>query len=83
MVTTVPCDQQRFHEPSRNSLEKYVLDCMYFPFTKNHIYTHLAPLALWSSFSELFEVLSPQAAVFILPPIKLNLQLSQCAFFKN
>ena len=30
------------------------------PFTKNHIYTDLSSLTLWSSFSELSEVLSPR-----------------------
>ena len=55
----VPHDEQKLHEISRNLLEKYVLDCMYSPFTKNHIDTELSPLPLWSYFSELSEVLSP------------------------
>ena len=83
MVLTVSLDLEKVHETGRDFLEKYGLDCMCFPFTKNHIYTHPAPLVLWSSFSELFEVLSPQATVLILPQIKLNFQLSHCAFFKN
>ena len=56
---TVSLDWQKLHETSRNILEKYVLDCMYSPFSKNHIYTPLFLLPLWSSFSELSEMLSP------------------------
>ena len=64
---------------SRNLLEKYVLDCMHPCFTKiTNILTF--PLPLWSSFSELFEVLSPGIIVLIFPQIKLNSQFSHCAF---
>ena len=49
---------RKLHETHRNLLEKYVLVCIYSPFTISHIYWP-SPLSLWSSFSELFEVLFP------------------------
>ena len=65
---------------SRNLMEIYVLDYMYFPLHQNHIYTDLPPsvslkqslIAIWSAVS--------QAAVLILPKIKLNWQLLCCTF---
>ena len=50
------------------------------PFTRT-LYIDLPPLLLWSSLSELSEMLPPQAAVLILPQIKLNSQLSSYTFF--
>ena len=50
------------------------------PLLKSHIYWPF-PLPLWSSFSEVSEVLSPELQSSFLPKIKLNSQLSHCAFF--
>ena len=50
------------------------------PFTKT-LYIDFPPLLLWSSLSELSEMLPPRAAVLILPQIKLNSQLSSCTSF--
>ena len=75
MVVTVPHDQPRFHESRRNLQEKYVRDCMYSPYTKIS-YTLTFPLLLWSSFSELPEVLFPRLQSSFHPQIKLNFQLS-------
>ena len=48
-------DQQKF------STKKYVLDCKCTPpLPKSHIHCPPCPLPLWSSFSELSEVLSPR-----------------------
>lgn len=44
---------------SRNFLQKYVLDCTYSSFTKNHFYTDL-PHTFWEQFLELSEMLSPR-----------------------
>ena len=78
MVITISCDLQKesFIEISRELLEKYVLDCMYSPFTK---ITSLLTFLLASL--ELSEVLSPGLQSSFYPPIKLNLQLSCCGFF--
>ena len=51
------------------------------PSPKSHIYWP-SSLPLWSSFSELWNAVS-WAIVLILPQIKLNLQLSHCAFCKR
>ena len=59
MVTPFLLTSKGFTRLVETFWKKYVLDCMYFPFTKSHIYTELSPLLLWSSFSELSEVLSP------------------------
>ena len=53
MVMTAPHDQQK------PLAKKYVLDCMYSPFTKITFILTL-PLPLWSSLSELSEVLFPR-----------------------
>ena len=52
------------------------------PFTKT-LYIAFPPLPLWSSLSELSEMLSAasRAADLILPQIKLNSQLSSCTSF--
>ena len=47
---------------------------------KSHMYRPF-PLLLWSSFSELSEFLFSQAAVLILPQMKLNSWFLHCAFF--
>ena len=47
----------------------------------NHLYTDLSPLPLWSSFSELSEMLSPRLQPSFYPKLKLNLGLSSCEFF--
>ena len=59
MVTPFLLTSKGFTRLVETFWKKYVLDCMYFPFTKSHIHTELSPLLLWSSFSELSEVLSP------------------------
>ena len=49
----------KLQQMSRNLLEKYVLDCTHSAFTKITCIL-ISPLPLWSSFSELSEVLSPR-----------------------
>ena len=49
-------------------------------FTKT-IDIDLPPLLLWSSLSELSEMLPPGLQSLFLPPIKLNSQLSSCTSF--
>ena len=51
------------------------------PLLQNFYITWLLPSPLWSSLSELSEMLSPGLQSTFLPQIKLNLQLSCCAFF--
>ena len=68
IVTSGPCD--------RGNLQKCVLDCMYPTSPKSHIYWPF-PLPLGRSFSKAVS----WAIVLILPPIKLNSQLSRCDFF--
>ena len=73
-VLTAPCDQQK------TSAKNYVLDCMYSPFTKiTHILT-FSPASLEQFLRAISDAVS-WAAVLILPPVKLNLQLSHCVFF--
>ena len=79
MVSTVSHDFMRLAEVFWKT---YVLDCMYFPFTKITciLISPRHPLeqflrAIWGAVS--------WSAVLILPPIKLNLQLSCCAIFFN
>ena len=84
MVMIFSSDQQKLHETSRNFLpKKYMLACAYSPFTEITSLLSFPPLPLWSSFSELSEVLSPRLQSSFCPKIKLNLQLSHCAFFQS
>ena len=72
---------RKFHETSRNLLEKYMFDCMYFPFTQiRYILTSPIPTSLEQFLRAIWGAVS-LAAVLILPQIKLNLQLSCWAFF--
>ena len=62
--------------------KKYVLDCMYSPFTKiTYILTSLLN-SLEQFLRAIWNVVS-WAAFLILPQMKLNSQLSHCAFFKD
>ena len=51
------------------------------PFYQNHTYAIFCPYHFGHSFSELSEVLSPRLPSSYGPQIKLNVQLSCCAFF--
>ena len=80
LVTTVCHYLQKLHETSRNLLEKYVLDCMYSPFTKIlHILTFLP--AFSEKFLKAIQGAVSQALDLILPQIKLNWKPSYCEFF--
>ena len=63
----------KLHETSRNFLEKYVLDCMYSPFTKTMYILTFHPASLDQFLRTIHSAVS-QSAVLILPPIKLNSQ---------
>ena len=52
------------------------------PLPKSHMCSPPHSLTLWSSFSELSEVLSPELQSSFCPQIKFNLQLSRCALFE-
>ena len=74
MVMTILQDQlAKLHETIRKFLEKYVLDCMYSPFTKMMCILTFLPASL-EQFLRTTRSAIPQAAVLILPPIKLNSQ---------
>ena len=60
--------------------EKYMLDCMHSPFTKITYILTFPPASLEQFLRAIWDAVS-QAAVLILPQIKLNSQLSRCAFF--
>ena len=72
MVMIISCNQQKLHKTSRNFLQKkYVVDCMDFPFTK---ITYILSLPLTSLEQFLRAIIGAvsQAAVLILPQLKLN-----------
>ena len=71
-----------FFMTSRNLLEKYVLGCMYSPFTKT-LYIPASPAASVEQLLRAIWGTVSQAAVLILPQMKLNLQLPCWAFFKS
>ena len=71
---------QLFLVTSRKFRQKYVLDCMYSLSTKI-IYILTFPPWLLEKFLRATWGVVSRAAVFILPQIKLNSQLSHCAFF--
>ena len=66
---------------SRNLLQKKKKNAWFHvpPLHQNHIYTNHPQLPLWSSFSQLSEVLS-WVVVLILTQIKLNMALRLCNF---
>ena len=73
--------RSRFYEPNfcislYLEKQKCVLDCLYPTSPKSHVYWPF-PLPLGSSFSKAVS----WAIVLILPPVKLNSQLSHCDFF--
>ena len=81
MMTNCSLWLAKLHKTSRNLLEKYVLDCMQFLYTKiTYILTFPPTPASLGQFLGYLKCCLP-TAVFILPLIKLNLQLSCWAFF--
>ena len=60
---------------------KYMLDCMYSPFTKI-TYILSLPLTSLEQFLRARWGAVSWASILILPQIKLNLKSSHCAFFK-
>ena len=68
---------------SRKPFVKEALDCIEIPLHQNLIYILLFPLPLWSSLSELYEVLSPMLQFLFCPQIKLNSQLTFFIFFSQ
>ena len=79
VVTTVP-PEQKLHETSRNFLPKISAWLHALLLYQNHLCTVFCPY-LWSSLSELSEVLTPRLQSSHGPHIKLNVKLSCCAFF--
>ena len=65
---------------SRKLLQCKCLTSLNYPFTKI-LQVDLPTLPLWSSLSELSEVLSPRVQSSFCPQIKFNLHLSHHAFF--
>lgn len=70
---TAPRDQQK------PSARKYVADCMSAPFTEI-ICILTSPLTSYEHFLRTIRNAVSWAIVFFLPPVKLNLQSSRCAF---
>ena len=60
--------------------KKYVLDCVYSPFTKITYILTFPPVSLEQFFRSIWNAVS-WAVVLIFPRIKLNSQLSCCGFF--
>ena len=80
MMMNIPHDQQKLYETSRNLPKKYVLDCMYSPFTKISPILSF-PAASLEQFLKAIQGAVSQAPVLILPQRKLNRQSSYCGFF--
>ena len=78
-VTIVPGD---YKKPSAKKKKKKNCLIAYIPFHQNHKYTDL-PITSLEQFLRAAWVLSSGYCHFILPKIKLNSQLSRCAFFLN
>ena len=66
--------------PRQITHKKYVLECMYSPFTKITCILTFPPASLEQFLRAIWEAVS-QAIVLILPQIKLNSQLSRFALF--
>ena len=71
------------HETSDYLLKECALDCVYSPFTTiSYILTSPPPTSLVQFLRAIWNAAS-RAIVLILPPIKLDSQLSYCAFFSE
>ena len=79
MVTSDPHDKKQKTKTKTKLLQNECFMVLNSPFTKTS-YIDVSPLPFWSSLRPIWDTAS-QAAVHILPQVKLNSQLSNYSFF--